>query len=536
MNFKTKKGIFKKRCFVSEVKIVITAIMILSISQIQGVSAIAAFSEGPAIKQNADIQLDSIRTASMDDPTTLRYLETDFKAKITPIEEVQMMNASILHEIEPTNQVPPFIAANSIPESMNVSQQAIVEPEKEPAPLTSGYFSGHTWGSEFGPHDRDTRAVPVTPAMEGHWFPQSTYARISYQAYIQSNMKAHIRVERDQDTYSRYFRVYVGYVQILNTIIYSSQSAWEGDVSLIYNGWLTITLEIYSGGLSDKGWQLRYYHLFDSSGQPYDTTEENFQNALYSELRYRTPMGPSTTLDIECVNVHDPFYRYLYVYVDGQLYITLTAPGAFHINLPTYSTPGMHEIKFVLYFGNYGTNPKALTHWWVNYEYRKVEVDWMAGVYGGINYNHQQPDSVFDYLEAYWIIHDYRRVTFVESSSVLFDYDITWDQYKSSYRNIYFNHNGQTRWVYGLFAHYLYPGQYWGFGGLGYGFVIGDEASYYLLDYRKWILMHEYGHVEGMEDGSGGVPDIYGTNRILSYHYYHCSSWDQYLTYARGYW
>ncbi len=536
MNFKTGKWSFKKDRFLSAIRIVVIVVLVCTINQIPGALAIAAFSESPMTTQNADIPWNNMVTTSERDPTTLNYLETDFGTKIPTLEEVQMMNASISPEIERINQMPPFVSADCIPEAMNVSQEIIIESEKESTPLVSGYFTGHTWGSEFGPHDRNTRAVPVTPAMEGHWFPKSTYARISYQAYIQSGMKAHIRVERDLDTYSRYFRVYVGYVQILNTVIYSTQPYWEGDISLIYTGWLTITLEIYNGGISDKGWQLRYYHLFDSSGQPYDTTEENFQNALYSELRYRTPMGPSTYLDIQCVNVHDPFYRYLYVYVDGQLHSTLTAPGTYHIQLPSYSTPGMHEIKFVLYYGNYGTNPKALTHWWINYYYRNVEVDWMVGVHGGTSYNHQQPVSIFDYLQAYWIVHDYRRVTFVQSSSVPFEYDINGDEYESNYRDMYFNHIGQTRWVYGLFAHYIDPSNIWGFGIWGFGFAIGDEASYYLQNYRQWILMHEYGHVEGMAESSGGVPDIYGSERDLSYHYYHCSSWDQYLAYARSYW
>jgi hypothetical protein len=95
----------------------------------------------------------------------------------------------------------------------------------------------------------------------------------------------------------------------------------------------------------------------------------------YSELRYLTPMGPDTQLDIECANVHDPFYRYLYVYVDGQLWSTLYAPGSDHIDLPYYSTSGMHEIKFVLYYGNFRINPEALRDVWVNYKYRMVEVD-----------------------------------------------------------------------------------------------------------------------------------------------------------------
>jgi hypothetical protein len=154
----------------------------------------------------------------------------------------------------------------------------------------------------------------------------------------------------------------------------------------------------------------------------------------------------------------------------------------------------------------------------------------------GSGYNHQQPSAIFDYLEAYWIVHNYRRVTFVPHTSGPFDYDITWTQYKYNYRNVYFNHIGQTRWIYGFFAHYINSHHNRGYGSKGYGFVIGDEASSCLLDYRQYVLIHEYGHVEGMRENSGGVPDIYGSNRVISYHYYHCSSWDQYLAYARSYW
>jgi len=133
-------------------------------------------------------------------------------------------------------------------------------------------------------------------------------------------------------------------------------------------------------------------------------------------------------------------------------------------------------------------------------------------------------------------LHDYRRVTFVPHTSGSFDYDIPWTQYKYNYRNVYFNHLGQTRWVNGLFAHYINLHNIWGYGSEGFGFVIGNEALYYFLYYRQWVLMHEYGHVEGMRENSGGVPDIYGSDRVISYHYYHCSSWDQYLAYARSYW
>lgn len=461
------------------------------------------------------------------------YLQTNWKTDIPSIEEIKEVNSTIRIENTSENQVAPFIPAESLPQDQNMTLEPMIQNGFEFDSRSGGYFSGHTWGSEFGPHSKEIQAVPVTPALEGHWFPKAQYARISYQANLESGMKAHIRIERDQDTYARYFRVYVGYVRILNTVVYNG---WEGDVNIYDTGWFTITLEIYSGSYCEKGWKLRYYHLFDGDEQPYDTAEENFQSATYSELTYLVPMGPHTTLDIECVNVHDPITRFLYVYVDGSYWQTLYAPGFYHISLPHYSTPGMHEIKFVLYYGGFGINPKALRHYWINYEYQNIEVDWMEGWYGGTYYDHEQPGEVFVFLEVYWIIHDYRRINFIPHESVFFDYDITWDQYKDNYWNVYFDHIGQTRWKYGLFAHYIDPSNIWGYGHVYYGFLIGDESSYYILDWRKFVLTHEYGHVAHMKEDSGYIYDVYGTNADKSNPHYCCYSWDQYLTYARGYW
>ena len=512
-------------------------ICILIFSLVTPQFAEAATTNGASTAQSAVQQTEVIppdfSVSPAHDTKMQDYLQTNWRTDIPSIEEINEINSTIKMVEAPETQAAPYIPAESLPQDKNLTLKPIIQKDFDLDSKSGGYFSGHTWGSEFGPHDIDTRAVPVTPALEGHWFPKSRYARISYQAYILDGMKAHIRIERDQDTYSRYFRVYVGTVRILNTVV---STGWEGDLNLQYTGWLTITLEIYSGSYREEGWKLRYFHLFDSAGQPYDTTEENFQNAGYSELKYMVPMGPDTTLDIECVNVHDPFTRFLYVYVDGNLWRTLYAPGSYHISLPHYSTPGMHEIKFVLYWGDFGVNPKALRHWWINYEYRNIEVDWMKGKYGSTYYNHEQPLEVFSFLEVYWIIHDYRRINFVVDESVPFDYDITWNQYRDNYRNVYFDHKDQTRWVYGLFAHYIDPNNIWGYGSQGYGFVIADEASYYLLDFRKWILTHEYGHVEGMDDGSGKLYDVYGTQPDKTDPHYCCNSWDQYLIYARDYW
>jgi len=467
------------------------------------------------------------------DSTTMDYLSTDFQKEIPSYEEIRSLNQSALDATCTISGEAPYVPTESLPSAQNGTLSSSDDSRSDYG-LLGGYFEGHTWASQFGPHDRNTRAVPVTPALEGHWFPQAGYARITYLADVASTgTKAHIRIERDMDSYSRYFRVYINDVQKLNVVV----SSWEGDVSMDHGGVQLdrITLEMYYGGYVQRGWKLRYYHLFDSQAQPCDSWVEEFQSSLYSELVYRVPMGPAATLDIETVNIQDPSSRYLYVYVDGSLWQTLYSPGAYHINLPVYYTPGLHELKFVLYYGNGGEHPKGWTHCYVNYEFMRIEADWMAGWYGWWYYDHSQRVDVFGYLEAYWVTHDYRRIEFVRDEAVPLDYDVTWDEYVANYRNVYYDKLGWGRWIYGLFGHYCDPINIWGWGSLNFGFVIADQASGN-WDAQVWILMHEFGHTQAMAENSGGVPDIYGSNRVISYHYYHCSSWDQYLAWARSWW
>lgn len=472
---------------------------------------------------------------SSTDARVREFLETDWREDMPELDEIQRTNSSQIQDSKEGYEIPPLVPGESIPESMNMTLKPITVESINTSGKRTNYFPGHTWASSYGPDDVDTEAVPVTPAAEGHWFPKESYARIQYYAFLQPGMKLHLRVERDKDTFSRRFRVFVSSVKVLDRVITNS---WEGDIQLGYWGMFVITLEIHYGGYRDKGWQLRYYHLFDSEDQPYDTQMEFFRKKSASELVYRFPMGPNTKLHIESANHHDPYNRYIYIYIDNNYWCRINSPGAFVIDLPDFSTPGMHEIKFLLYYGGYTDYGKGLKHWWVNYEYRRIEVDWMEGWYQGDYYDHSQPQEVFDFVETYYIIHDYRRVEFHIGSSVGFEYRI-----ESSYdfeQNYYlnpdrFNHYGQSRWSYGLFAHYIDPPN-WGHGFKNKWFYIGDQSSD-TMDKRKWVLLHEFGHLEGMYDISGGTYDVYGTIRLFNDPWYCCYSWEtEHLAWVRAWW
>ena len=159
----------------------------------------------------------------------------------------------------------------------------------------------------------------------------------------------------------------------------------------------------------------------------------------------------------------------------------------------------------------------------------------MAGVHKGVYYDHSQPQEVFDFVEAYYIIHDYRRVEFHVDESVGFEYYIPTESYfESNYYNVFFDHYGQSRWAYGLFAHLI---DVWGHGSINRYFYIGDQSSDANLDKRKWVLLHEFGHVEAMQDGSGGLNDVYGLNQIYNDPYYCSYSWvEEHLEWIRQWW
>lgn len=486
--------------------------------------------------------------AESNDSRVDEFLSTDWKKDIISDSEMQKLNFSIEKKLQNELSIVPFEPVNSISGDLNISLPPRNSETGGSSVQSMGYFDGHTWASSFGPNDVETRAVPITPVLEGHWFPKESYSRVYYYDYLYSGASMHIRLERGQDTYSRYFRVYVGTWKAVDDTIYYYEDSWEGDVQIPF-GWQSgnyvITLEINYGGHVDHGWNLRYLHLFDYFGQPEDNSWEFFRKLSSSEPVYRVPMGPKTKLFIQTVNQYDPYLRYIYIYIDGTYMCRVYAPGSYELNLVDYrfdwSTPSMRELKIVLYYGGYIDYGKAVKQLLMNYEYRHIEVDWMSGYLGSTYYNHQQPSEVFDFVEAYYMVHDYRRIEFHPNESVPIVYGMNSDTFEHDYyEGGWFDHYGVPFWSYGLHIHYL-EGPPWGFGFPNKWFVIGDqesnEQSSQLMDARKWILLHEYGHIELMEDNSGGNYDVYGLYQVHNDPWYCAYSWEEeHLPWIRAWW
>ncbi|MCF2136574.1 MAG: hypothetical protein K9W43_04960 [Candidatus Thorarchaeota archaeon] len=486
----------------------------------------------------------------MDDNSAILFLQTDWKSQIETYSKEWMSNGTkndASQQNIPT-RVPSYRQVRSIwneshsPSSINVQDTRLSKSK------TAGYFSGHTWSWEYGPNDRHVEAPEVVRPLEGNWFPQSSYSRITYQAVISPISKISFRIERGADTYARRIRLYCGNYLLLDDVISSSEQYYEASIltTNIPLGIYFVMMEINYGGYKFRGWNLRYWQVFycDSEGyyQPTRTAYQQFQKERSSTLEFCVPMGPHTILNLETQNCHDIYTRLLYVYVDDVLKQTLYAPGAYEVEIANFVSPGLHDLKFVLYYGDHfwGYYSKSIRQLCVTYEYKQIEVDSMA--------THVQPSTVFERVETYYRTHGYRRIVFhVDETNIPYDYELTYNEVNSLYWS-HCNHIGQDRWVWGLYGHTVKDA--WGWAQFSeQRFVIGDQVSIDFMsgsvsteDKRVWILTHEFGHTEKMLDFTGYKTDVY-TEKQYGFTYvdwytphYPSNSWRDRLEWVCSYW
>jgi hypothetical protein len=521
--------------------------LILVLIMISMGTPIIRVTKKPVVIQQSEIpsatQLSSSYSTNSDITANV-FLETEWNTLQESPERISKINESSSQDsLAEFMQIAPFVPIESMENaSLSDSSKSTI------AGTTLSYFQGHTWSWEFGSDDHRVEAPEVIRPLEGNWFPKESYARIVYQVWVTGGMKFHFRIERGADPLARIFRLYLNEEEVKRYTIWNSQDYYDSTYvvdEFIVEGWYWVTLQINYGAYVEKGWSLRYWLAQEEDDedifQPVRTEYQQFRKKTHSELVFEAPMGPTTKLNIETVNCHDPWLRYLYVYVDGTRKATIYAPGAYEVNLGDWSTPGMHELKIELYYGDHftGAYSKSLKYLYVSYDYRHVEVDSMTG--------HDQPQWVYDYVEAYYRTHDYRRVTFHPDQDDLPHQDMINEYVWADYYNDYAGDlcKASTRWSWGLYCHrfwYEYGGhEVWGLGEVGgKKFVIADYCSD--DNSRDWILMHEFGHTEKMLDYSGYKHDCYSME-TYGYQYmdwdtphYACSSWTSHLEWISGWW
>ncbi|NWF94644.1 MAG: hypothetical protein HXY34_00705 [Candidatus Thorarchaeota archaeon] len=409
------------------------------------------------------------------------------------------------------------------------------------------YFANkesYNYDSKFIDHIKTTEdtspetaypAEPLSPAMEGHWFPRQGYSRLYfavYQPYTDYYFNLWIRVKVDQDTFNRRMKVLVDGVEYYSGTILKS-TGFDGAVSVLGGGTRRVVIQIDWGDYVEKGWKLEYFCAKRVNGEPLSMVGEYFPQLNPSRLAYRAVSGTDTRTSIKMEADQDPYPRDLTVYVDGVVKSSMTGVAfAYEVNLGDYPDGSVHEVVLQLTYGGYAEWGKILS---INRVHRfrgAVEIDYMEG--------HCPTQEDLDVLEAYYVNMYYDRVEFHLDDQIPFldcfhtDYGPDYD-FLVQYRD--HDTTSDLKWEWMVFCNLVaIPRPVSGYelvGGAHYyenkGIFIGDSslmeeavvlstlfcmnplvwAPYFLTACRRVTMMHEYGHHIWIVDVNSAFSEIY---------------------------
>ena len=376
-------------------------------------------------------------------------------------------------------------------------------------------------------------ACPQTPAMDGHWFPQTGYSRLYFevnQPYSDYLFYLRIHIEADQDTYDRILTVKVDGIVYYDDTIYDETGFNDVIAVMGYPyGPRKVELQIRWGGHVEKGWKLLYFYPERANGEPLEILGEYFPKASTARLVYEARLGTDARINLKVEAGDDPIPRYVKVYVDGQFKHSGSGDHAFEWDLGDYSYDSVHEVIVELYYGGYAEWGKKLAINSVSHCTGSVEIDYMSG--------HLPTQDDLDMLEAYYICLGYERpyfkiddiVPYVEyfdlSTDGIWPSQQYWD-YSNTYRDCDIN---DKKWTWMLCLHYIkmkgsivnWFGARWG----DYGIFIHDQV---LLDnaywpwtpsiaaYRRSVTIHEYGHEINIIDRHPNCKERYCINWLCA--------------------
>jgi len=353
-------------------------------------------------------------------------------------------------------------------------------------------------------------AYPLTPAMEGHWFPKAGYSRIyfkvrnPYSIDQQTGFGLRMKIVCDQDSFDRILTVTVDGLVVYDEVI-STRNGFDGVVWVPGSFTRKVMIQIRWGGYVEKGWKLVHFCPERYNMEPLEILGEYFPKEGISHLTYQVRAGTDTELSLELDSDQDGIARYIRVYIDGQLKHTRAGDGAWIFSLGDYTDDSIHEVTLELEYGGYAEWGKILTINRIHHFAGAVEIDYMEG--------HCPSNEDLDVLEAYFIYLDYHRAEFHMDQQVPYIYELDLgnretglSQQYLSYENSYRQHSG-TDWEWMLFIHYglwnvasILLGLH--FGG-NMGIVMHDQ---FIIDYSNWlfspslsafrrtVMLHEYGH------------------------------------------
>jgi hypothetical protein len=392
-------------------------------------------------------------------------------------------------------------------------------------------------------------APPLDVAKEGHWFPNMAYSRIRYEVLLHYMgvpfpyymwYPFYIHIDRDEDIYTRIFRVYFDGSMIFEAVIGSS--GFDGNINVFtFFGYHKIELEIKWGYYSDHGWKLVSF----KPGYG-DVTGEFFPFTDYGRLRWDVFMGPDTKAEVKIENVDDPYVRILRFFVDGvQVGSDTYAPCDITFDLGNYATNSSHEIMLQVHWCYYKEWGYKLSKFRVHYEAVYGEIDYMDG--------HRPHDDVISYIQDYYKDHGYARFTFVIDDQVPHDDQVTMAEYNNNYYNVYFDHRGQAgAWKYVLFGHHTPLAGVCGWTDQVGGnriFVADQTCDDYAYDWwnrwfggvtetqvEKLVLMHEGGHSINILEVDAHGDEVYCSNSFCVMSTVNWDSCDDHPYYCTFHW
>ncbi|WP_457559665.1 hypothetical protein [Candidatus Harpocratesius sp.] len=215
------------------------------------------------------------------------------------------------------------------------------------------------------------------PFAGGLYFPKATYSKLSFEVEFKkydanpfSNTakgKLWINIESDQDTISRYLRIYIDGNRIDQKTI--NYNGFNGEIAYSSTtGKHIVTLEIYYGGYKTYGWKLvnfgvinRYWGLLGDTYGVGKVLAAFFPQSSNSEITFEFPAGKYgwTYMDI-LIKQHDDTYSRLFsVYVDGVLKVsessapTLPWNGQQHFYIGYYTKGTLHKLTLRIRYGGY---------------------------------------------------------------------------------------------------------------------------------------------------------------------------------------
>jgi hypothetical protein len=349
-------------------------------------------------------------------------------------------------------------------------------------------------------------ACPLTPAMDGHWFPQEAYSRLYFEInqpyFLDAGYYLRIKIECDQDTYDRTFTVKVDDATVYTGVIYD-ETGFDDDVLVMYRvGIQKVELQINYGAYVQKGWKLTHFYPVRGNNEPLEVLGEYFPQENIARLTYLARLGPESKINLKLEADQDPIPRTTRVYVDGQFIEDGIGDNAWEWSLGDYTYNSLHEVTIELQYGAYAEWGKKLTINRVHFLTGSVEIDYMSG--------HAPSQDDLDVLEAYFITMNYNRVEFHLDDLIAFvnifnlSADGIWpSQQYSDYETMYRDHTGDRKWEWMLCLHYVsWKGSrasWWGLHWGDYGIFLHDQA---MKDYplcpispiRRTVTLHEYGH------------------------------------------